>query len=249
MRFVMMHKADKNPEAAFPPSPELIAGMGQLMGEMHQAGALLGGEGLHPTYRTVRLNFRAGKRTVTHAPFTDSNGLISGFAVVRAASIDEAIELAARFADVIGDTEIDIGLVTEPWDLGFIPKPEGLTTSRFMIMYKADRNSETGIPASVETRDGMKRLIEAMTQTGVLLAAEALQPSSKGVRLNFSDGGHSETDGPFLESKELIGGYCVVKAESKQEAMAWAPRFAAVVRRSGNLEIDVRPLQESANLL
>lgn len=248
MRFVMMHKADKNP--VLPPPPELVAGMGKLMGDMQQAGVLLGGEGLHPTYRTVRLVFRAGKRTMTRGPFTESNGLIAGFAVVRVASVEEAIDWAARFADVIGDAEIDVGLVTEAWDLGFMPKPEGLTTSRFMIMYKADRNSEAGVPAMPETRTRMKQLLEDMTQAGVLLAAETLQPSSKGVRLNFSDDGYSTTDGPFVESKELIGGYCMVLAKSKQDVMAWAPPFAALVRRPGHdLEIDIRPLQESADLI
>ena len=85
----------------------------------------------------------------------------------------------------------------------------------------------------------MGRLMEEMTKAGVLLGTVSIQPSSKGVRMNFVGGKHTVTDGPFAESKELIAGYCIAEMESLEAAIEWAPRFANVV---GDVEVDIRPL-------
>src|SRR5258707_730065 len=114
MRVIMMHKADENSEADVPPSPELLVSMGKLMEEMAKAGVLLAGEGLQPSSKGVRLKFSGGKRTVTRGPFTGSNELIAGFAIVRVESMEKAIEWGSRFAKTLrdarveGDLEIDI---------------------------------------------------------------------------------------------------------------------------------------------
>ena len=78
-------------------------------------------------------------------------------------------------------------------------------TIRFMMMVKADKNSEAGIPPSRELVTKMGKFFEEMTKASVLLAAEGLQPSSKGFRIK-SGGKLSVTDGPFAETKELIAG-------------------------------------------
>ena len=184
----------------------------------------------------------------TRGPFTDSNGLIAGFAILRTTSMDDAIEWATRFANVVGDVEIDIGLVVEPWDLGMFPKPEGLTTTRFMLMHKADKTSESGAPASPQVMAGIRRLNEDMVKAGVFVTAEGMQPSSKAVRLNYSGGKCVTLDGPFTESKELIAGFCMLRANSREKALKWVPRFVAVVAGLGDIEIDVRPLHEPSNL-
>jgi hypothetical protein len=241
MRFIMMHKADKNSEADVPPSPELVVSMGKLMEEMAKAGVLLAGEGLQPSSKGVRLKFSGGKRTVTRGPFTGSNELIAGFAIVRVESMEMAIEWASRLANVVGDVEIDIGLLKEPWDLGLCPKPDGQMT-RFMMMYKADESSEAGVSPTSEV---MEKWTQDMVEAGVLLSAQALQPSSKGARLKFAGGKRTVRDGPFTESKELIGGFCMLQVKLKEEAIEWGSRFAKTLRDArveGDLEIDICPV-------
>ena len=240
MRFIMMHKADKNSEADIPPSPELIVNMGKLMEEMAKAGVLLAGEGLQPSSKGVRLKFSGGKRTVTRGPFIGSTELIAGFAIVRVESMDKAIEWASRLAKLVGNVEIDIGLVKEPWDLGLCPKPDGQMT-RFMMMYKTDESSEAGVSPS----EVMEKWTQGMAEAGVLLSAQALQPSSKGARLNFVGGKRTVRDGPFTESKELIGGFCMLQVKRKEEAIEWGLRFAKALRDArveDDLEIDICPL-------
>ena len=239
MRVILMHKSSPRWEAGATPSPELIARVGTMIGEMAQAGALLGAEGLRATSQGVRLAFAGGARNVTKGPFPGANELIAGFMIVRTGSLDEAIEWATRFAGVVGDVEIDIRPVTEPWDLGMTPKPAGLTTRRFMVMHKADRRSEAGIPPTPQQAAELEKLVDAMKTAGVLLSAEWMQPSSKGVRFVFAGGRRTMTDGPFAESKELIAGFVILRVESMREAIAWAPRYAEAV---GDIELDVLAL-------
>jgi hypothetical protein len=240
-----MHKADTETEAGVPPSPELIAKMGTLMAEMAKSGVLLADEGLQPSSMSVRLRFSKAERTVTQGPLEGSNELLAGFAVVRMKSMDEAIEWASRFGRAIGDGEIDIGQIKEPWDLGLLPKPPGNAT-RFMIMQKVGPGTEAN-----STVSGMKQFSKwtgEMEEAGVLLWSERLQPSSKGARLNFSGGKSKVIDGPFTEAKELIGGYCIAQVNSKDDAIEWASRFAKLLgssRAEGVIELDIMPLYET----
>jgi len=161
--------------------------------------------------------------------------------------MDEAIEWASRFGRAIGDVEFDIGQIKEPWDLGLRPKPQEQAT-RFMIMQKADPGTEGN---STDTTHEMKlfnKWTGEMTEAGVLLTSERLQPSSKGARLKFSGGKRRIIDGPFAEAKELIGGYCIAQVNSKEEAIGWASRFAQLLgssRAEGVVELDILPLHET----
>lgn len=247
MRYIWMHKADTDSETGVPPSPELIARMGTLMTEMAKSGVLIAGEGLQPSSMSVRLRFSKAERTVTQGPLEGSNELLAGFAVVRMKSMDEAIEWASRFGRAIGDGEIDIGQIKEPWDLGLRPRPPGHST-RFMIMQKLGPGTEAN---STVTSRGMKQFSKwtgEMEEAGVLLSSERLQPSSKGARLKFSGGKSKVIDGPFTEAKELIGGYCIAQVNSKEEAIEWASRFAKLLgssRAEGVVELDIMPLYET----
>lgn len=238
MRVVMMHRTSAKWEAGALPEPELIGKMGALMGEMAQAGVVRGGEGLRASSLGVRLNFAGGKRTITPGPLTPGNELPAGFSIVNAKSLEEAIELGTRFAEIVGDVEIDIRPVNEPWDIGVMPKPAGLTTTRYMLQRKADRYTEAGTPPSPEKGAALGKLMGELSQSGVLLAAEALQPSSKAVRLRYQSGERTLTDGPFTESKELIAGYCIVEVDRIEQAIDWATRFAECI---GDVELDIRP--------
>jgi hypothetical protein len=232
MRYISMHKSNASTEAGEPPSPELMAGIGPLMGEMIQAGVFLGGEGLQASSKGVRLQFSGGTRTITRGPFVGSNELTHRYLIVSVRSIDEAIEWATRFAGTV-DAEMDIRPVTEPWDIGMGPKPPGQTTTRFMILHKADSRTEAGIRPDTNL---------GAIPPDVLLATEALRPSSEGIRLRYKDGKRTVIDGPFTESKELIAGFSIMEAPSIDEAAAWASRFAALF---GDVEMDIRPLYES----
>jgi hypothetical protein len=118
MRFLVMHKSNEDNEAGIPPSKELIEKMGKLMEETAQAGVLLAAEGVHASSMGARLSFSGGKRTVTDGPFAEAKELIAGFAIIQVNSKDEAIEWATRFAEVVGDVEIEIRQVVELADFG-----------------------------------------------------------------------------------------------------------------------------------
>ncbi len=97
MRFLMMVKADKDYEAGVPPDPKLLAAMGQFTQEMMKAGVVLATDGLLPSSKGARLRVSEGKLTVIDGPFTEAKELIGGFAIVKAQSKAEAIELGSRF--------------------------------------------------------------------------------------------------------------------------------------------------------
>jgi hypothetical protein len=237
MRFILMHKTNERIEPR-PFTPQQMAAMGALIEEGRTNGTLLATEGLCQTGKGVRLVFTNGDVTVTPGPFPGSNELVSGMAIVRVQEIDEAIDWATRFAGIVGDVEIDIRPVTEPWDLGFCPKPDGIGT-RFMIMHKATPRSEAGTPPAPDAAAAIASLVDDMTKAGILLMTESLQPSAKGTRIIFTGTERTVVDGPFAESKELIGGFAIVDYPSKAAAIASTPRFASII---GDVEVDVRPL-------
>jgi len=97
-------------------------------------------------------------------------------------------------------------------------------TMRFMLLVKADKNTEAGVLPSKELVAAMGQFNEEMVTAGVLLAAEGLHPSSKGARLTFSGGKRTVIDGPFAETKELVAGFWIIQVKSKAEAIEWASR-------------------------
>lgn len=95
---------------------------------------------------------------------------------------------------------------------------------RFMVLVKADKNSEAGVLPDQQLLTEMGKYNEALAQAGVLLAGEGLHPSSKGARVKFSGSQRIVTDGPFAETKELIAGFWLIQVPSKEEAIAWVKR-------------------------
>ena len=123
MRFLVMHKSNEENEAGVPPSKELVERVGTFLEEATKAGVLLAAEGVHPSAKGARLTFAGGKRTVTDGPFAEAKELIAGFAIIRVSSKDEAIAWATRFAEVLGDVELEIRQVVELSDF----PPENVT--------------------------------------------------------------------------------------------------------------------------
>jgi len=95
---------------------------------------------------------------------------------------------------------------------------------RFMVIVKASKNSEAGVLPSEKLLAEMGKFNEELTQAGVMLAGEGLQPSSKGARVRFSGDKRTVIDGPFAETKELVAGFWIWKCESLQEAIGWVKR-------------------------
>lgn len=115
---------------------------------------------------------------------------------------------------------------------------------RFMILRKADKQTEAGVMPSEQLLAAMGAYIEEMAKAGVMLAGEGLHPTSKGTRVKFRRGKPTVTDGPFTESKEVIAGYCLIQVASKEEAIEWVKRWPAL-DGDGELEIEIRPLFEA----
>jgi len=240
MRFIIMHKTNAHWESGAIPSPELIARVGTLLGELARAGVLLAGEGLRASSEGVRLRFSAGIRTVIRGPFEGDNELAAGFSILRTQSLAEAIDWATRQADVLGDVEIDIRPVTEPWDIGMGARPADVITRRYMVLRKASPATEAGGTPSSPQRAKLVRLIDETTRDGVHLVTETMRPSARGRRYKNSRDGVSVFDGPFIETKELIAGYVIVSASSLEDAGRWALQYLVAVEADG---VDLRELE------
>src|SRR5579885_2886797 len=113
---------------------------------------------------------------------------------------------------------------------------------RFMVIVKANPDSEAGALPSAEILAEMGKYNEELVKAGVLLAAEGLQPSSKGARVRFSGARRTVVDGPFAEAKELIAGFWLIDVKSREEAIEWVKR---VPFQEG--EIEIRQVLEPAD--
>ena len=109
---------------------------------------------------------------------------------------------------------------------------------RFMVIVPANPESEAGVLPSAEILAEMDKYNEELARAGVLLAAEGLQPSAKGARIKFSGDKRTVTDGPFAETKELIAGFWLIQARSREEAIEWVKRAPF----GGGFEVELRPV-------
>jgi hypothetical protein len=115
---------------------------------------------------------------------------------------------------------------------------------RFMILLKADKNSEAGVLPDEKLLTEMGKFNEELVKAGVMLAGEGLQPSSKGARVKFSGSKRTVIDGPFAETKELIAGYWLWQVKSKEEAVEWVKRCPNPFPGTES-EIEIRQLFEA----
>ena len=115
---------------------------------------------------------------------------------------------------------------------------------RFMIIVKATRESEAGVMPEPALFEIMGKYHEELAKAGMLIDGSGLKPSSTGWRIQYSGGKQTFVDGPFAETKELVAGYTLIQARSREEAIAWTRRFPnpAVLGKDG--EIEVRQLFE-----
>src|SRR6186713_472485 len=117
------------------------------------------------------------------------------------------------------------------------------TMMRFMVIVKADKNSEAGIMPSEQLLTEMGKFNEELVKAGVMLAGEGLHPSSKGARIKFSGSKRTVIDGPFAETKELVAGFWLLQVKSMEEAIEWVKR-APNPMPGTETELEIRPVHE-----
>jgi hypothetical protein len=236
MRFMMMHKNDPATEAGLPPPMEIVHQMGAFIGEQAKAGRLIDGAGLGGSKTRTRMVFRNGQATVKQGPYAGEHELPSSTLLLKVRTREEAIGWAERYGKILGDGEIELGKVNEPWDIGLMPPPAN-PPLQMLLIDKADANSEGGGRSAKQKAD-LTRLKNEMTKAGVLVRSLQLQPSAKGKRLMFQKNDLRVIDGPFTESKELLGGFAVLELTDMDEAITLSRRYAEIL--GGTLEVDIR---------
>ncbi len=236
MRFMVMHTVDDDMEAGSPPDPSIISKMGALVQGSLRDGVFLNGAGLHRSARRARLECRGGACRVERGPYQGRNELVAAFTMLSAKSMDDAVGHAKTLAAQLGDVDIEVGPVVEPWDLGLMPKPDK-APERFLLLTKATAADE-GAGSAARHAAAVKQLAASLPPGAAILAADSLAPSANGARLSVDKAGKRRwVDGPFAESKELIAGFSLLELPSKADAIQWADRYAAILVDSN---IDVR---------
>ena len=116
---------------------------------------------------------------------------------------------------------------------------------RFLVMVKATKESESGVLPDPQLLAEMHKFNEELLKAGIILAAEGLQPSSKGARVRFSGKKREVIDGPFSETKELVAGFWLWQVKSREEAIEWVKRCPNP--HAGESEIEIRQVYEAAD--
>ena len=168
MRFMIMHKNNPQTEAGHLPPMELVSKMGAFIGEHAKAGRLVDGAGLGASKTRTRLTFRDGSPTVKHGPYRGERELPAAMLLLKVRTREEAIGWAERYGKILGDGELELGKVNEPWDIGLMPPPEN-PPLQILLIEKADQTTEAG-GRSPKQKSELTRLKTEMTKAGVLVA-------------------------------------------------------------------------------
>lgn len=236
MRFMIMHKNDPQTEAGHKPPRELVDRMGAFIGSYAASGRFIDGAGLAGSKTRTRLVFRDGTCSTKRGPYRGEHELPAATLLLKVRTFEEALGWAERYGKILVDGELEIGKVNEPWDLGVMEAPDN-PPLQMLLIEKADKASEAGA-RSPQQKAALTRLKSEMAKAGVLQRTYALQPSSMAKRLTFTNNKLAIMDGPFAESKELIGGFAVLELSGMDEAVELCRKYAEIL--GGTLEIDVR---------
>src|SRR5688500_3041748 len=178
MRFMLMHKNDPNTEAGQPPPMELVQQMGAFIGEHAREGRFLDGAGLAGSKTRTRLGFEGGQCSTKRGPYRGENELPAAMLLLKVRTREEALGWAERYGKILGDGELELGKVNEPWDIGLMPAREN-PSLQVLLIEKADAATEAG-GRSPQQKAALSRLETEMTKAGVLVRSTRLQPSAKG---------------------------------------------------------------------
>ena len=182
MRYMIMHKTNAAWEAGEKPTPELGQRVGAMVGELKRTGVLVAGEGLGPSSQGARVRISRGEASVARGPFGPEGAVPARYLIFRAGTVEQAADVGARFARIFGDAVVDVRPVNEPWDVGFAPRPDGLTTRRYMAVQHADPASEAPEPLTEGQNDALDALTADLGRTSSFLALEHFEPTRRGKR-------------------------------------------------------------------
>lgn len=240
MRFFVTHKlGTTEPTTVELPSAELMQAMGALVGEAMRSGAMENGAGLTPKSPRTRLTANGGVVVEQHGPLSGTNELLAAFAMITVKDKPHGLQVAHSYAKAVGDCTLELGRVTEPWDLGMVPPPTTPVPEKYLLLHMADAASEGGAVANARAAS----LLAELGKQGIVTAHGSVKPSREARRLKFKGGARTTViDGPFAESKELISGFCMLKLASMEDAVAWATRYGAILK---DLEVDVLVLPDA----
>jgi hypothetical protein len=115
---------------------------------------------------------------------------------------------------------------------------------RYLLLIQTTPGAAAPTVADERLAEEMGRLLEDMTKAGVLLDTAGLRPIEEATRIRLADGQQTVVDGPFTESKEVVGGYCLLQARSKDEAAQWASRFLALHGPDWEMDVEIRQLDD-----
>ncbi|WP_327325513.1 YciI family protein [Streptomyces sp. NBC_01210] len=115
---------------------------------------------------------------------------------------------------------------------------------RYLSMVRINENEMSGEDFPEDFNERMGKLLEEITKAGVMLDTAGLNPTAEGTRVSWSDGKVSYTDGPFTESKEVVGGYALMQCKDKAEALEWTKRFLEIHPENWNITCELREIAE-----
>lgn len=246
MRVIMMLKSDAQAESGLPPDEQMLTDMGKFNEQLFNAGVLKGGEGLHPSTHGARVRISKGKTTIVDGPFAEAKELVAGYFLLETKTLKEAVDWALKIPGEppSGEGEIELRPLYETEDFPVDPaeQPGGWRDKeiearaslkdagpskghRYISLLKADKNTESGTLApSEKLLQEMGALMQEMTEKGVLISGDGLKPTSEGAKVFASKGKRWHAEGPFKDSRDIIAGFTVYRAKTKEEAIEWARR-------------------------
>ncbi len=229
MHFMVIRRAGGGSESeTFPP-----AGL---------VDAVPGGRWLRPSAHGARLRLADGRWTLHEGPFP-ADELVAGFTLVEAPSKEAALEWARGWpvADGEGEVELEVRETGCTGGCHSIDTGEAPRLTPYVVLLRSDRNTEADLVPPPEVIDRMNRCNAEGVAAGVVLAGAGLQPTSKGARVKLRGGRATVIDGPFTELKELIAGYWLIQAATRQEAVDWIAAYPFPLGPS--MEIELREVE------
>jgi hypothetical protein len=245
MRYMLLRRSDPACEAGQPlPAGEREA-LAAYTRQMAEAGILRACEHFLPSVSGVRLSITDEGASVAEGPFSTTQELIAGFAVIDVPTREDALAWAARWpAGKAAAAEVEVRLSGCPGGCAEVqaaPAPDA-PGQRYAILLRSSVALENETPVARARLDALDRHNAAEARAGVLLGADGLRSSAHGARVKLAAGKHTVLDGPFTEIKEMIAGYWLIQAPSLHDAIAWARRNPYPV--GPPVEVEIRQLDE-----
>lgn len=252
---MVLVKATAASEAGEMPSAEHLRAMNAFNEEMLAAGVMLDGNGLLPSSHSFKLVNDGTQVRVIDGPFAETKELVAGYWLIQAKSLEEAIAWIKRAPmDFDGRTaEVEIRPLFELTDFPVSEEESGWRENEeqlradwasdnagsassagaadpdklvYLGIVHANADSEAGVMPTEAELAKMGALVEEAANNGILLGGEGLRPSREGVRITFRGGDRAVTDGPFAETKELVGGFSLMQFADAQQAREFTIRFS-----------------------